>query len=106
MLACILVAGCSFQTNESVYAGIVRINGEEYYAQHTVENSEFSIKEKIGEVKQRIDQENVPKENWSSNGFDAGTEIYSTNEKDHVFLLKTTDGKYQILTKEAKDAQP
>ncbi len=100
-----LMSGCSPGTQEITYPAIVKFNGEEYYAHGAVENNEFTVKEKIGEVRKRVDVDKELKEEWSSNSFDVGTEIYSSNEKENVFLFKDYDGVYRTLTKEAKDLE-
>jgi len=100
MLVLAIVSGCSDNTSNS-HSAIIVINGEEYYGQKTVNQHEFKIKEKIGEVKKVIDKEKVPKEDFSSNAIEKGTKIYSVEEKGDIFLIKKNDNKYQIFSKTA-----
>ena len=61
------------------------------------------MKEKVGEVKQLLDKDTFPEEEWSSNAFEEGSEIYPVKENDKVFLIKVEEDQYQILTNKAED---
>ncbi|OES45363.1 hypothetical protein [Domibacillus iocasae] len=102
--ALFFIAGCS-HSSEEAYAAIVFIDGKDYIGQNLLTDNKFTVKEKVGEVKQRLDKDIRPEEEWSSNAFEEESEIYSVNEKDNVFLIKVEEDKYQILTSKAEDAE-
>ena len=91
------VTGCS-ETSETAYAGIVMIDGQDYIAQEIVSNDEFTVREQVGKVQKVVNKNQVSKEDWSTNAFAKGTEIYSVNEKENVYLIEVNDNEYTILT--------
>lgn len=100
---CVLffITGCS-NSSEEAYASILIIDGKKYVGQELLTDNKFTVKEKVGEVKKQLDT--MPKEDWSSNAYEEGSEVYSVNEKDNIFLIEEHDNKYQILAEKAKDA--
>ncbi|MCI2255547.1 hypothetical protein L2D08_14325 [Domibacillus sp. PGB-M46] len=98
------ISGCS-NSSEEAYASIIIIDGKEYVGQELLTDNTFTVKEKVGEVKKQLDIDTMPKENWSSNAYEEGSDVYSVNEKDNIFLIEEHDNKYQILAEEAKDKQ-
>ncbi|MBU8878831.1 hypothetical protein BGM26_07505 [Bacillus sp. FJAT-29790] len=66
MAGIIALTGCSNNTDGS-YAGILIVDGKEYILQGDIENNEFTIGDKIGEVKKTVDADVYPKDNLSSN---------------------------------------
>ena len=100
LIAGISLIGCSNSTEEYSYAAILTVNGKEYLWQGDMENNEFTIDDKIGEVKKAVDAKVYPKENFSSNILKVGEEIYTSNDDTEVIIVKREDGSYDKFTEE------
>jgi hypothetical protein len=98
LIGIITLGGCSSSSPESSYAGILVINEKKYYWQGSIENGTFTIGEKIGEVQKAVEKDVMPKDNFSSNFLEVGTEIFSSNEDNKVIIVKRKNGKYGKLT--------
>ncbi|MBM7661096.1 hypothetical protein JOC85_001868 [Bacillus mesophilus] len=100
MQAFILLAGCSISSSsEGSYAGILVVNETEYYWQGDIGN-EFTVGDKIGEVQKKVEINDMPQENLSSNFLDLGEEIYMSNEDDRVIIVKRRTGILEKMTRE------
>jgi len=98
-MAGIALVGCSNSTEHS-YAAILLVNGKEYIWQGDMESNEFTIDDKIGEVKKSVDAKVYPTDDFSSNFLKVGEEIYTSNEEAKVIIVKREDGSYDKFTEE------
>ncbi|MDC3418392.1 hypothetical protein [Aquibacillus salsiterrae] len=90
----VVLYGCN-GSGEGSYAGILMIDGIDYTWQGDIENKEFTIANKIGEVEKTVDKEIIPKTNFSSNMLEVGAEIFTSNEDAGVIIVKREhDGEY------------
>ena len=97
LIAGISLIGCSNSTEEYSYAAILTVNGKEYIWQGDMENNEFTIDDKIGEVKKVVDAKLYPKENFSSNILKVGEEIYTSNEFETSIRFKRIKVKGRLV---------
>ncbi|MFF3025413.1 hypothetical protein ACFVRR_22680 [Gottfriedia sp. NPDC057948] len=72
--------------------GLLIVNGAQYQFEGILHNNEFILKDQIGEVKEVIKNNTIPKANFSSNMLKVGDEIYLTNEDPKVMIVKQEDG--------------
>lgn len=95
----VVLFGCESGSSESSYSAYLIINGKEYTWQGDIENNEFTVADKIGEVIKKVDKEVMPKDNLSSNFLEVGEEIYSSNEDSKVVIVKREhDGNFDKFT--------
>jgi hypothetical protein len=95
----IALAGCSSTSNGS-YAGILSVNEKKYIWQGEMEDDEFTLGKKIGEVLKKVNPEVVPKGDFSSNFLEVGEEIYSSNEDSRVLIIKRKSGSLEKMSEE------
>lgn len=94
----VVLSGCNSESSESSYGAYLIIDGKEYTLQGDIENNEFTVSDKIGEVNKKVDKEVMPKDNLSSNFLEVGEEIYTSKEDSKVVLVKREyDGNYDIF---------
>lgn len=74
------------------------VNGEKYTWQGEIENGEFTVGEKVGEVEKKVEKEVMPKTNFSSNILEVGEKIYIAAESKKVMIIKREDGSYYKFT--------
>ena len=72
--------------------GLLIVNGAQYRFERILHNNEFILKDQIGEVKEVIKNNTIPKVNFSSNMLKVGDKIYLTNEDPNVMIVKQEDG--------------
>lgn len=72
--------------------GLLIVNGAQYRFEGILHNDEFILKDQIGEVKEVIKNNTIPKVNFSSNMLKVGDKIYLTNEDPNVMIVKQEDG--------------
>ncbi|MEH7613751.1 hypothetical protein [Gottfriedia acidiceleris] len=72
--------------------GLLIVNGAQYRFERILHNNEFILKDQIGEVKEVIINNAIPKVNFSSNMLKVGDKIYLTNEDPNVMIVKQEDG--------------
>ncbi|MEH7402674.1 hypothetical protein V7148_16970 [Gottfriedia acidiceleris] len=72
--------------------GLLIVNGAQYRFERILHNDEFILKDQIGEVKEVIINNTIPKVNFSSNMLKVGDKIYLTNEDPNVMIVKQEDG--------------
>lgn len=95
----IIMTGCNAGSTESSYGGYLMIDGKQYTWQGDVENEEFTVAEKIGEVSKKVDVKTMPKTNFASNILEVGEEIYTSNEDSRVIIVKRDyNGEYEKFT--------
>ncbi|NME05913.1 hypothetical protein [Psychrobacillus sp. BL-248-WT-3] len=95
----VVLSGCNSGSSESSYGAYLIIDGKEYTWQGDIENNEFTVADKIGEVNNKVDKEVMPKDNLSSNFLEVGEEIYTSNEDSKVVIVKREhDGNYDKFT--------
>ncbi|WP_422122051.1 hypothetical protein DHX103_09470 [Planococcus sp. X10-3] len=107
LLIGVMLIGCNSEisgesadeSSEGSYGGYLIVNGREYVWQGDIENEEFTVAEKIGEVDKKVPIEVMPKENLSSNILEVGEEIFTSNEDSNVIIVKRKfDGEYDKFT--------
>lgn len=94
LLGVTLLTGCDNSSSEACYAGILIVNDQEYLLSGDVNNNEFTVGEKLGEVQRKVDPDVFPKESLSSNILAVGEEIYSSDEDSAILIVKREDGEY------------
>ncbi|REJ09037.1 hypothetical protein [Halobacillus trueperi] len=95
----VVLSGCNSGSSESSYSGYLIIDEKQYTWQGDIENNNFTVADKIGEVNKKVDKEVVPKDNFSSNILEVGEEIYTSNEDGRVVIVKREhDGNYDKFT--------
>ncbi|XRG80168.1 hypothetical protein V5E38_07640 [Rossellomorea sp. GAMAL-10_SWC] len=72
--------------------GLLIVNGAQYQFEGILHNNEFILKDQIGEVKEVIKNNTIPKANFYSNMLKVGDKIYLTNEDPKVMIVKQEDG--------------
>lgn len=95
-----LLTACSSSSDGSI-ASVVFVEGKEYYGQKIVNKDQYTIHNKIGEVKYKIDKDKMPKEEFSSNTLEVGTPIYNVKENKNILLVKHSDEEYQVFSDRA-----
>ncbi|MCP3032316.1 hypothetical protein LF817_13290 [Halobacillus sp. A1] len=90
----LMLIGCNKSVEEGPYAGILMVDGEEYTWQGEIENNEFTVGEKIGEVNKKVEIEGTPKTNYSSNILEVGEGIFLAVESNKVIIVKREGGSY------------
>lgn len=94
-----VLSGCNSGNTKSSYGAYLIIDGKEYVWQGDIENNEFTVAEKIGEVNKKVNREIMPKDNLSSNFLEVGEEIYTSHENGKVVIVKREhDGNYDKFT--------
>ncbi|WP_349410051.1 hypothetical protein [Pseudalkalibacillus sp. SCS-8] len=96
MCTLFVMTGCSESTGGS-YEGIVKVNGKEFILKGGGENPEFTIGQKIGEIRMKVDPDVYPKSNFSSNIASKGAELYFSKEDDKILIVKIQDGSYMVF---------
>jgi len=83
--------GCD-RSADSSYAGILIVDGKVYIWHGVIENNEYTIGEKLGEVQRKVDAKVLPKSNFSSNLLETGEEIYTSKEDSNVIIVIRKNG--------------
>lgn len=101
LLIGILLIGCNGDSTGGSYGGYLIVDDNRYVWQGDIENEEFTVAEKIGEVNKKVAIEVMPKENLSSNLLEVGEEIFTSNEDGKVIIVKRNfDGEFDKFTVE------
>lgn len=112
LICCILpiITGCTEYDQMTVQSEIIQVhadspsiliaNGNRFTEVRETTGSEFTIGEKVGEVQENVGPDVVPSNNFSSNGLEVGTEIYSIIEDPDIYLAKISGGSYMIYISE------
>lgn len=79
-------------TSSDSSIGLLIVNGAQYRFEGIIHNKEFILKDQVGEVKEVIKKNTIPKANFSSNMLKVGDKIYLTNEDSKVMIVKQEDG--------------
>lgn len=77
------------------------LNGKQYTYQGVVEEDEYTLGGKIGEVHRKVNIKTMPNENFSSNYLERGEKIYFAKEDKEVILVKREYGSIDIFTEKA-----
>jgi len=91
----ILFQGC--QSNDS-YVGLVYIHGNEYIAQEEVDKSDIKVGKKVGKIHTKINEEEVPEHEYSSNMLDKGTKLFEIQHESRV-AAQINENRYRIFEK-------
>lgn len=79
ILVIIAFTGCDRGTDSS-YAGILIVDEKEYICHGKVENNEYTIGERLGEIQRKVDADMLPISDFSSNFLETGEEVYTSME--------------------------
>ena len=99
LLAFLLIA-CSNNSEES-NAAILYLNGKELIGQKIVDSNEYTLLNKIGEIQEKIDADDKPTQELTSNALEVGTEIYTVKEGEQIYVAKLSNHQYQVFTKKS-----
>ncbi len=110
MIIFVIVPGCSQNSandsNKSIvessssgsHKSLLFVNGVELQTiGETAEELDLEPAELIGTVKEKLNIEERPKNNLTSNYLEVGTEIYSVKGKSDVVLAKKENGEYEVF---------
>lgn len=86
VLSFLLVVGCSTHEEANEYLVLIRLNGELYYVPKTVEESEYTLKEKIGTLTDTFWKEEIPSEDFTSNSFQ-NEDVYTVKEDKDIYVI-------------------
>lgn len=98
LLAFLLIA-CSNNSEESNAA--IYLNGKELIGQKIVDSNEYTLLNKIGEIQEKIDADDKPTQELTSNALEVGTEIYTVKEGEQIYVAKLSNHQFQIFSKNA-----
>ena len=104
MLFGLLLMGCNQSTTGGgSYQSILYVNESEFYYVGTAEehqyDEQFTVGEKIGEVKRKISPDNLPNKHLVSNYVEKGTVIYLTVENKEFLLADNLEnGELELFT--------
>ncbi|UPM52671.1 hypothetical protein [Gottfriedia acidiceleris] len=82
--------------------GLLIVNGAQYRFEGILHNKEFILKDQIGEVKEVVKNNSIPKANFSSNMLKLGDKIYLTNKDSKFIIVKQKDGTILTFLKTEK----
>lgn len=95
-----LLVACS-SNSDGATASVIFIEGKEYYGQKVVTKDEYTVNDKIGEVKHKVDKDEMPEEEFASNTLEVGTQIYNVKENENILLVEHSDDEYQVFSETA-----
>lgn len=82
---------------------ILRIDNTDYVLDSNLNSSDYTIGDKIGEVKTKLSGDALPEDNLSSNYLEVGTSIYFSAENKNTILAKEKDeNEYEVFTKSSE----
>ncbi|WP_018665480.1 hypothetical protein [Heyndrickxia acidiproducens] len=82
---------------------ILRIDNTDYVLDSNLNSSDYTIGDKIGEVKTKLTGNALPEDNLSSNYLEVGTSIYFSAENKDIILAKGKDkNEYEVFTKSSE----
>lgn len=79
------------------------LGGKHYTYQGEVEEDEYTVGGKIGEVQRKVNIKTMPEENFSSNYLEIGEKIYFAKEDEEVILVERKNGGIDMFTEQAID---
>ncbi|MFD1738141.1 hypothetical protein ACFSCX_16560 [Bacillus salitolerans] len=100
LLICItFITACSSQDQTSTelcgYGPMMVVNGKDYL-KIPVKKS-FNLEQKLGVIKEKLDEMYHPEQNFSSNSLEVGSTIYSVKGYEQYLIAKTVDNKYYLF---------
>lgn len=82
---------------------ILRIDNTDYVLDSNLNSSDYTIGDRIGEVKTKLAENALPESNLSSNYLEVGTAIYFSSENKDIILTKGKDeNEYEVFTKSSE----
>ena len=81
------------------------LGGKHYTYQGEVEEDEYTVGGKIGEVHRKVNIKTMPEENFSSNYLERGEKIYFAKEDEEVVLVKRANGGIDVFSGQAIDRE-
>lgn len=93
------VSGCSETSSAPSYQGVLKLHDQHYIYQGEVEDGEYTLGGKIGEVHRKVSVQTMPEDNFSSNYIERGENIYFAEEDKGMILVKRKNGSIDIFTK-------
>lgn len=82
---------------------ILRIGNTDYVYDSNLNSTHYTVGDKIGEVKTKLQEDTLPEEDFSSNFLEAGTSIYHVVEDKNIILAKGKgENEYKVFTKSSK----
>ncbi|MEE6449453.1 hypothetical protein RAH41_02655 [Gottfriedia acidiceleris] len=82
----------SKSTSADASVGLLIVNGVDYRFEGVLHNKELVLKDQIGVVQEVVNNNTIPKANFSSNMLKVGDKIFITNEDSKVIIVKQEDG--------------
>ena len=86
VLSFFLIVGCSTHEETNEYLILIRLNGELYYLPNTVDESEYTLKEKIGTLTNTFWKEEIPSEDFTSNNYH-DEDVYTVKEDKDLYVI-------------------
>ncbi|MEH7886593.1 hypothetical protein V7654_20010 [Bacillus sp. JJ1609] len=84
----LLLTACQQNSSGESYAAMLKLYDKLYYFNAKVAEGDVELGEKIGEISKRVPPDVIPEKNFQSNYLNEGEEIYSSVEKDIVFVKR------------------
>ncbi|WP_175989470.1 hypothetical protein [Bacillus sp. Marseille-Q1617] len=99
MICMMIVSGCN-NGNETAYelcgdGPMMVIEGKEYLRLDA--KKKVTLGEQLGKIKEQIDGNYHPVEDFSSNTLAAGSTIFRVKGQDHYLVAKTNNEKYVLF---------